>query len=126
MKYPVTAQRLRQILTEKGLSQQDLANASDVNKSSVSQYLNGTHAPSNISAGKMAAVLGVNPVWLMGFDAPMHDQKARRAASSDLNAEEQRLLKLYRYINDDAKERIFAALETEYEQERKRDGEASA
>ncbi|MBQ8559087.1 MAG: helix-turn-helix domain-containing protein [Tyzzerella sp.] len=50
---------------------QELANRSEVNKASISQYINGSHKPSNISAGKMASVLQVNPLWLMGFDVPM-------------------------------------------------------
>ncbi|MFR2169682.1 MAG: hypothetical protein ACLS54_03025 [Anaerostipes hadrus] len=40
----------------------------------MSQYLNGSHAPSNISSGKMAKILNVNPVWLMGFDVPMQEK----------------------------------------------------
>ncbi|MFR6462050.1 MAG: helix-turn-helix domain-containing protein [Anaerostipes hadrus] len=45
-----------------------------VSKASISQYLNGSHAPSNISSGKMAKILNVNPVWLMGFDVPMQEK----------------------------------------------------
>lgn len=71
MQYEVTAQRLRFALDRAGLKAQDLANRSGIGKSSISQYLSGSHAPSNKSAGAMAEVLSVNPVWLMGFDVPM-------------------------------------------------------
>lgn len=71
MQYPETAQRLRFALDRAGLKAQDLSNQSGIGKSSISQYLSGSHAPSNKSAGAMAEVLGVNPVWLMGFDVPM-------------------------------------------------------
>ena len=68
MKYELTASRLKEALDKKGIRPQDLANRSGVSKASISQYLNGTHAPSNISSGKMARVLGVSAPWLMGYD----------------------------------------------------------
>lgn len=71
MQYEVTAQRLRFALDRAGLKAQELSNRSGIGKSSISQYLSGSHAPSNKSAGAMSTVLGVNPVWLMGFDVPM-------------------------------------------------------
>lgn len=71
MRYEVTARRLRAALDSAEMRAQDLSNRSGIGKSSISQYLSGSHAPSNKSAGAMAAVLGVNPVWLMGFDVPM-------------------------------------------------------
>ena len=73
MKNELTARRLIEALDRRGLKAQDLADLTGVSKSSISQYVNGTHCPSNISAGKMADVLGVSPVWLMGFDVPMTD-----------------------------------------------------
>lgn len=72
MKNPITAQRLSLALSNNNIIPQELANASGVSKASISQYLNGSHAPSNISSGKMARVLKVNPLWLMGFDTPMN------------------------------------------------------
>lgn len=74
MKNPVTAKRLAIALSNANMIPQELSNASGVNKASISQYLNGSHSPSNISSGKMAKVLNVNPVWLMGFDVPMIEQ----------------------------------------------------
>lgn len=53
MKNELTAKRLRQAISEMNLKPQELADLSGVNKASVSQYLNGSHAPSNISSGKM-------------------------------------------------------------------------
>ena len=67
MSYSLSARRLKEALDDKGMKPQELSNLSGVNKSSLSQYINGSHTPSNISAGKMAKVLGVSPLWLMGF-----------------------------------------------------------
>lgn len=68
MKNPVTAKRLRQAMDEMGMKAVELSEKSGLGKSSISQYMNGSHSPSNISAGKMGKVLKVNPLWLMGFD----------------------------------------------------------
>lgn len=70
MKNALTAKRLSDTLNACGLTAKELADKSGVSKNSISQYINGVHAPSNISAGKMAKVLGVSPVWLMGLDVP--------------------------------------------------------
>lgn len=48
MKYPITAQRLRESLNDNRMKPQELADLSDVNKASISQYVDGSHAPSNI------------------------------------------------------------------------------
>lgn len=73
MKFPLTAGRLKDALNRKNLRAQELADRAGVNKASISQYVNGTHKPSNIAAMKIAQVLGVNPMWLMGFDVGEFD-----------------------------------------------------
>ena len=73
MKNELTAQRLSIALNRKGINQQQLADMSGVSKHSISQYIHGTHAPSNISATKIGSALHVNPMWLMGYDVPMTD-----------------------------------------------------
>ena len=70
MKNKKTAMRLREALAKKQMSAAELAKRSGVSKASISQYYNGTHTPSNISSAKMAEVLDVNALWLMGFDLP--------------------------------------------------------
>lgn len=84
MKNEVTAKRLQLALANAGISQQELAERSGVNKASISQYINGSHVPSNISSGKMGKVLNVNPVWLMGFDVEMRKEQSSESAKSDM------------------------------------------
>lgn len=74
MKNEKTAKRLQLALSNANMKPQELAEKSGVSKSSISQYVNGSHAPSNISSGKMGDVLGVNPMWLMGFDVKMTEK----------------------------------------------------
>ena len=68
MKHEETARRLRLALSDAGISQQELADRAGISKTSVSQYVHGTHIPGNGKAGAMAEVLNCNPLWLMGFD----------------------------------------------------------
>ena len=71
MKYETTAKRIRYAMDRKSLSQQELADKSQIGKSSISHYVNGTNEPGNKTAYVLAQALDVNPAWLMGFDAPM-------------------------------------------------------
>ena len=57
MKYLLTAKRLRKALNECGIRPQDLSDRSGVSKASISQYLNGSHKPSNTSSGKYVLCL---------------------------------------------------------------------
>lgn len=73
MKYPEVAKRFSYILNLRNMSQQELAEKTEIGKSSISHYLNGNHCPTNDRAFLLAKVLEVNPAWLMGFDAPMNE-----------------------------------------------------
>lgn len=54
--------------SEHDRKQQAFADMCGVSKSSISQYVNGTNAPGNVSAAKIANRCNVNPLWVMGFD----------------------------------------------------------
>lgn len=72
MKFPETARRLSEAMNDKNIKAVELAEKAGITKGSVSQYLNGRNRPTNINAGKMADVLGVDAMWLMGFDVPKY------------------------------------------------------
>ena len=74
MKFPETARRLSEAMNDKNIKAVELAEKAGITKGSVSQYLNGRNRPTNINAGKMADVLGVDAMWLMGFDVPKHTE----------------------------------------------------
>ena len=67
-------------MADKEMKAVELSLRSGVLKSSISQYMNGTHSITNVKAGAIAEVLGVNPVWLMGFDVPKYivDEKSQQ------------------------------------------------
>lgn len=81
MKNEITAKRLTLALSNLNMKPQELADKSGVSKASISQYVNGSHAPSNISSGKMASILKVNPLWLMGFDVSMAEDDVNESKS---------------------------------------------
>ena len=68
MKYETTAKRIREAMSDMGISQQELANKTGIGKSSISHYVNGSNEPGNKSAFLLAQVLNVNPAWLMGLE----------------------------------------------------------
>lgn len=64
----IFADRLREAMGD--MTAIDLADKLGCNKSSVSMYLNKQREPSKMAIQLMALVLGVNPGWLYGLDAP--------------------------------------------------------
>ena len=76
MKHKLTADRLNEALNEANMTAQELSKKSGVSKASISQYRHGTYKPSNISSGKMGKVLGVNPLWLMGYDVDKYEMES--------------------------------------------------
>ena len=72
MKYEICSKRLLEAMNDIGIKQRELADKAQIAESSVSHYVNGSHAPSNKTAGKLAEILHVSPVWLMGFDVPKY------------------------------------------------------
>lgn len=53
-----------------GMKAVELVEKSGVSKNCISQYLNGRNGPDNVNATKLGKALGVNPLWLMGYDVP--------------------------------------------------------
>lgn len=81
MKYPVTASRLSEAMEMRGIIAQELADKTGIHKSSISQYVNGSHTPSIKNAAKMSKVLNVAPAWLKGYDVPMEPPTPRGQVS---------------------------------------------
>lgn len=68
--YNVTARRLTEALNDAGMTAAELAKRSGVLKSSISQFVNARGRPSTETSQKLADVLGVNNVWLLGHNVP--------------------------------------------------------
>lgn len=64
-------ERLKKALNIRNLTQQELAERTQISKSSISQYLSGYAKPKDERVYSMAVALDVNEAWLLGFDVPM-------------------------------------------------------
>lgn len=69
--------------SEHDRKQQAFADMCDVSKFSISQYVNGSNAPGNLTAAKIARKCNVNPLWVMGFDVQKHTNKLNADAKSE-------------------------------------------
>lgn len=83
----ITSKRLRDALHNANMKPSELSGRSGVSKSSISQYCNGVICPSNISAQRMGKVLGVHPLWLMGFSDEYLPENSAHEHQSTYNIE---------------------------------------
>lgn len=89
-----TADRLKQIMSERSLRQVDIIKKSvpfqkslhiKLGKSTLSQYVNGKQSPDQDKIYLLSKTLSVNEAWLMGFDvSPEREQS--NAPSEDKNS----------------------------------------
>lgn len=91
------ADRLREAMDEKGMRQVDLLRACSlhstdpgqrISQSLLSQYLNGGRIPRPARLYLIAAVLGVRPSWLLGFDVDREPDAGSAEAADPLADEE--------------------------------------
>lgn len=62
--------RLKEAMSDCGISQSELARAINVDRSNLSHWINGRSDCRYETLKKMATVLKVNVAWLEGYDAP--------------------------------------------------------
>lgn len=79
MKELTTADRLKQIMSERGLKQVDILEACkpycerygvQLKKNDLSQYVSGKVEPKQDKLSILGTALNVNEVWLMGYNVP--------------------------------------------------------
>lgn len=97
-------------------SQQRFSEKTQLNKASVSQYVNGKNTPSSITASKIAKAFGIDPAWLMGFDVPMEPVSLGSGLSTapsspvapvQLRRDETELLNKYNMLNDIGRNKAY-------------------
>lgn len=74
MKISNTSERLKELMTLKGLRQIDIAEKTGLGKSAISQYVSGKITPKQDKVYILAEGLNVSPTWLMGYDVPMEKE----------------------------------------------------
>lgn len=91
--------RLSQALLTANMKAVELSSLSGIPKSSISQYLSGYAIPKTDRTYMIAKVLKVNPVWLMGYDVPMYENK-QEPPQEEPTLDEQSLIKKYRLLSN--------------------------
>ena len=71
MKISNSSRRLRELMTRLNIKQTDIANASGLEKSVISMYVNGHRLPRQDKIAQIADAFNIDPAWLMGYDVPM-------------------------------------------------------
>lgn len=99
------AERLKYYMDEAGMKQTELVEKSQISKSTISEYLSGSYEPKQRNIYKLAVALGIKPSQLMGISGP-RIVKMPPEPPIELNQPERELIKKYRRLDDDGKDRI--------------------
>ena len=70
-KVSTTAERLKTIMRRDNLRQVDIVRKTGMQTGTISLYVSGKMNPKQAAMEKMSKTLGVNALWLMGYDVPM-------------------------------------------------------
>lgn len=92
--------RLKESLSLRNLKQADLCSMTEINKSTMSQYLSGQYEPSQIKLEILARALNVNEAWLMGYDVPMERNQVQ-----GMTLQESLHLEKYRKLNTSGRQK---------------------
>ena len=109
MKISNSKERIKELIRDLQLNQTDFCEKTGIQKSALSNYLNGDRTPRQDQISKIADAFNVSPSWLMGYDVPMYYQPAATSPSSylSLDPEETRLINTYRSFNKTGKAKLM-------------------
>lgn len=92
--------RLARAMEIKGFNATELAIRSGLSTASISRYLNGIMVPKRPTAIRLAQILGVSPVWLLGFDTTTDGQPVAVDLNKLTKENKIRLLAYYQALLD--------------------------
>ncbi|MDD3164319.1 MAG: transcriptional regulator [Oscillospiraceae bacterium] len=123
MKRYTTAQRLKQIMAQRGLRQVDILRAAapycnelgcSLKKNAISQYVSGKVEPRQDKLTILGLALGVSEAWLMGYDVPI---ECETEFSEDDDRRKKEVLRLFRLLSHAEQVRLLRTLQEWLEQE---------
>lgn len=122
MKNSNSQDRIRQIMEYYGINQTEFCKRTGIQKSALSNYLNGTRQPRQDAVSKIADTFGISPSWVMGYDVPMKEIKPIEIIQEleGISEQDRKILDLYHKADPDSQraiERILKYVELfkEYE-----------
>lgn len=98
--------RIKKALSIRNMTQTELCAKAKISKSSLSEYLSGKYIPRQDKVFILAQALGVDPVWLWGYDVPMETQKEVSPGELQLTEGEKMMLSVFRLIPEE-QQRVF-------------------
>lgn len=103
-----TSERLKKVISEKGVKQVELIERTGISKGALSSYISGRYEPKQDNLYRLAKALDVNPAWLMGLDVPMEPAatSSPAAPANSLRKDEQDLLLEYNSLNTDGRKEL--------------------
>lgn len=113
-----TAQRLRQIMDDRGLKQADIIRMSEpfcdrynvkLSKSALNHYVSGKVEPRQDKLSVLSYALGVSEAWLMGFDVPMERTTPIPGVAKD--ERKARMVKLFDRLTETDQDEIISLIE---------------
>ena len=104
--------RIAEALSVRDMRQADLAQMTNIPKSSLSLYLSGAYEPKQDRIFLIAKALRVSEAWLMGYDVPMDIEKKDSPAELQLTEGEKKILELFRLIPEERQGYALEVLET--------------
>ena len=107
MKITDSKHRLKELIDILGISQTEFCNRCGLNKSALSNYLNGDREPRQDKLSLIADAFRISPSWLMGYDVPPERQNV---VTSDLTQDEARVISAYRNASEEIKTAVKAVL----------------
>lgn len=105
------AVRLKKALSIRNMTQAELCQKTKIPKSALSEYIKGLYDPKQDRLLILSEALNVDPVWLMGFDVPMEqDKKISPNETLGLTEGEKLVLELFRQIPVDQQPMVLAMI----------------
>lgn len=93
--------RLNQLMTEKNISQNKLAEMTGITQSSISDWANGKYKPRQDKVYLLSEALKVSPAYLLGYSNNKNlDQNTPKNDNSKID-------RLYNQLNDEGKEKVI-------------------
>lgn len=111
--------RIKKALGIRRMKQSELCELTGISKSVMSEYVSGAYEPKQDRLVIISEALGVDPVWLMGFDVPMEPEEKENPGEPKLTGEEELLLKLFRQIPADRQPEALQLLEVALKMQKK-------
>lgn len=98
--------RIAKALTIRNMRQADLAEMTNIPKSSLSLYLKGAYEPKDDRIYVIAKALRVSEAWLMGYDVPMEKSEEKSPSEPQLTGVDKELMEVLKLIPEEQK-RLF-------------------